>query len=282
MKGTIALDIDGTITVEHHTMPKEVVDYLASLIREGWRLIFITGRTFAWGHSVLRSLPIDYYFAVQNGAIILQMPSEKIISKKYLNQSIVSKMDAICQSEPSDYVIYAGYERGDQCYYRPERFSKELLTYLKKRIERLEESWQAVDSFDNLPIADFPSVKCFGLEDSAKRLASSIEEKLGLHVPLIRDPFNEKYYVAQATHPLVSKGQALLDLIAYTEDKGGCIIAAGDEYNDQSMLEIADVKIVMETAPQSLLGMADVIAPSAKNLGIIKGLEEAIKLRRNH
>lgn len=281
MKGTIALDIDGTITVEHHTMPKEVAEYLASLVREGWRLIFITGRTFAWGHSVLQSLPIDFYFAVQNGAIILEMPSKKIISKKYLNQSILPKMDAICQNEPSDYVIYAGYERKDQCYYRPDRFSKELLHYLKKRIERLEESWQAVESFDHLPISDFPSVKCFGLKESAKRLAHSIEEKLSLHVPLIRDPFNENYFVAQATHPLVSKGQALLDLIAYTGDKG-CMIAAGDDNNDQSMLEIADVKIVMETAPQSLLEMADVIAPSAKNLGIIKGLEKAIKFRGNH
>ena len=277
MKGTIALDIDGTITVEHHALPDKVVRYLVGLVNEGWRLIFITGRTFAWGYAVLRFLPVDYYMAVQNGAIIIEMPSRKIISKKYLDRSIFPQMNAICEKEPSDFVIYAGFERNDQCYYRPKRFSKELLEYVKARVVALGELWEAVDAYDDLNLVEFPSVKCFGTIESAQRIAHAIESQLGLHVPLIKDPFDENYYVAQATHPIVNKGQALRDLMTHTQ-RNGTIIAAGDDNNDRSMLAAAHVKVVMETAPKEMRDQADIIAPSARNLGIIQGLQEAIKL----
>jgi HAD superfamily hydrolase (TIGR01484 family) len=275
MKGIIALDIDGTITAEHHALPDRVVDFFVSLVREGWRLIFITGRTFSWAYAVLKFVPVAYEVAVQNGAILIQMPARTILAKRYLDRSIFPGMDAICEKESSDYVIYAGFEKEDRCFYRPRNFSKELLHYLEARVVALEEDWQAVDSFSDLGISEFPSVKCFGLKESAERLACTIESLLGLHVPLVRDPFNENYYVAQATHAGIHKGQALRDMVALTKNEGA-IIAAGDDNNDRSMLAEADVKVVMETAPQDMIDRADVVAPPASHFGIVRGLREAI------
>ncbi len=279
MKGIIALDIDGTITVEHHSIEPEVVRYLSGLAAEGWKMIFITGRTFHWGYSVLRFFPFPYDFAVQNGAIILEMPTRRIVSKKYLHSSIFPVMDSICKEEPGDYIVYAGYEHGDRCFYRPERFDPPLLDYLKQRTRQFEETWIPVHSFADLEVQEFPSVKYIGLNPSAQRIAQKIEEHLGLHVPLIRDPFNAEYYVAQATHALVSKGHAVMDfkkIIGCT----GPVIAAGDDNNDRTMLAVADAKVVMASAPQDMLAMADVIAPPATERGIIAGLTEAIKRTR--
>lgn len=274
MKGTIALDIDGTLT-DHTDLPLSVIDYLKSLAENGWRLMFVTGRTFQSGYKTLKSLPFTYYFAVQNGAIIFEMPSQRIVSKKYLDRSIFSEMQEICMDEPSDFVVFSGYENNDHCYYRPRNFSPDLMEYLHRRIESFQETWHPLDSFDQLPLEFFPSIKCFGLYPSAKVLSKRIEERLGLHVPLIRDPFATDYYVVQATHPQISKGQALLDLISITGERGK-VIAAGDDYNDESMLEVADVKIVMSTAPPDLLEKADIVAPSASEKGIIVALEAAI------
>jgi hydroxymethylpyrimidine pyrophosphatase-like HAD family hydrolase len=67
----------------------------------------------------------------------------------------------------------------------------------------------------------------------------------------------------------------LEDVIAATGERGK-VIAAGDDYNDESMLKVADVKVVMATAPQDLLLKADVVAPAASEEGIIAGLEAAI------
>lgn len=278
MLGTIALDIDGTITADSrlHTMPPRVVKYLADLAKSGWQLIFITGRTFQAGYKILQLLPFPYYLAVQNGAIILEMPSRRIVSKKYLDRSIFSAMDAICKNEPSDFVIYTGFEHQDVCYYRPKHFSQALLAYLEERVRNFKEIWHAVDTFNQMEIDAFPSIKCFGFYESAQNMAQRIEEALQLHVPLIRDPFDESYYVVQATHPEISKGQALLDLLASTSREGK-VIAAGDDHNDIPMLAAADIKIAMSTAPKELLQMADIIAPPAVEEGILVALEEAIK-----
>ena len=274
MKGTIALDIDGTITNAVDSIPAEVVHYLAHLNAAGWQLIFITGRTFSLGYKILKALPFPYYFAVQNGALILEMPSQRILTKKYLGHDILPAMEDICDHEPTDFVIYAGYEHNDHCYYRPEHFDKELFEYLKYRQQLLSEVWEPVKSFANLPIASFPSVKCFGKLDSIERIIEKIEDQLDLHVPPIKDPFNPAYFIAQATHPEINKGQALKDFIK-TVGKKGPVIAAGDDNNDRTMLEAAEIKVVMATAPNDLLELADIIAPPAEEHGIIKGLEIA-------
>jgi Cof subfamily protein (haloacid dehalogenase superfamily) len=276
VKGLIALDIDGTITVPGRPITNEVISYLTQLAHEEWTLLIITGRTFQWAHDVLKQLPFTYYLSVQNGAITLEMPSKKIIDKKYLDKNIIPIMQQICEGEPTDFVIYSGCEYEDICYYRPKYFSEELLNYVNARSAAFGEKWQPVASFDTLALEKFPSVKCFGLHKPALEIAAQIENKLGLHVPLIRDPFNESYFVAQATHPDVSKGHALRELSKQLGNQGP-IIAAGDDYNDRSMLAAAGTKVVMATAPYDMLLEADIIAPPASDNGIIEGLHAAKK-----
>lgn len=47
MPGIIALDIDGTVTAEHHATPAPLVAFLEKLQVASWKLIFITGQ---YGH----------------------------------------------------------------------------------------------------------------------------------------------------------------------------------------------------------------------------------------
>jgi hydroxymethylpyrimidine pyrophosphatase-like HAD family hydrolase len=276
MKGIIALDIDGTITDQIHHLPREVKEFFENLISDGWRIIFITGRPFQWGYSALQSLQCSYYFAVQNGALILEMPQKIIKLKKYLHPNILAGMDLVCKGELSSYVVYSGYDHNDICYYRPALFDRFLLDYLLKRVNTLEERWIALESFDQLPIKEWASVKSFGHIELANRLSRRIENELHLHAPVIRDPFDPNYYVVQATHLQVDKGKTLQEFIKIVGTPP-IIIAAGDDNNDASMLSVADIKIVMETAPAYLLEMADIKAPAASKQGIITGLQEALR-----
>lgn len=273
--GTIALDIDGTITAEKHALSAGVAAYLGTLSQLGWRIVFITGRPFSWAYPMLQPLDFPYHLAVQNGAIILEMPSRTVVAKKYLDNAIFSKMDEVCRKEASDFVIYGGFEYDDICYFRPSRFSKELLQYVQQRTAALGEHWVSVDSYAEIGLSGFPSVKCFGDQVSAERISENIKLALGLNAPPIRDPFNESFFVVQATHPQVCKGQALGDLARQVGGLGR-LIAAGDDLNDRTMLAMADVKVVMATAPAALLQMADIIAPPASEEGIISGLQKAL------
>lgn len=277
MRGLIALDIDGTVTDFGSDIPAEVVAYLGQLVSSGWNIIFITGRTFTDGHRILKELPFPYFFSVQNGAITLSMPEQRIIAKCLLDKQIFPLMEKICKDEPTDFVIFAGFEHHDNCYYRSKYFSDELLHYLKRRSDAFNSVWYDLPSFEDIPLINFPSLKCFGKFESASRISNRIENEIGLHAPLIKDPFQNNYYVVQATHPTVSKGAALKELMHQIAHRGP-VIAAGDDNNDQTMLDEATIKIIMSTAPSQLLATAHIIAPPASEQGIIKGLQEALEL----
>ncbi|KAF3362337.1 hypothetical protein PHSC3_001166 [Chlamydiales bacterium STE3] len=278
MKGIIALDIDGTVTAEAHSLPEEVVNTLEELQGQGWIFIFITGRTFQWAYSSLKQLKMPFHLAVQNGAVLLQMPQRLILHRCYLDSIIVEGMHQICHRLNTDFIIYSGYENQDACYYRSHYFSKEHLEYLKKRYTTLKENWIAVEDF-KLELTHVASLKCIEKQSLIREVIQEVEAQLDVHIPLNRDPFSPDYYVAQATHPEATKGHILNIFKTYLKSSGP-VIAAGDDFNDVSMLKNADIKIVMGQAPEPLLKMADVVAPPARAMGIIAGLRHAIQLSK--
>lgn len=275
-KGIIALDIDGTVTTQAHELDSYVIDTLDQLSKEGWCIIFITGRPFQWGELPLRPLPFSYAIAVQNGALLLEMPSRKILIRKYLTQDILPKMEKIGQDYDTDFVIYSGLENDDWCYYCPHSLPPPVLSYGLQRAAYLGEKWQPLSTFSDLPVSYFTSIKFFAKDKRAFMLSQTIEMKLSLHAPPNRDPFNPDYFVIQATHAEATKGHILKEFIQ-TIGATGPVIAAGDDHNDYSMLKAANMKIVMANAPPELLAIADVIAPPASQQGIIQGLHEAIQ-----
>jgi len=276
MKGLIALDIDGTITPDIHRIPPEVVDFLGELVSEGWEICMITGRCFTLAIQALEVLPFSYHLAVLNGALTLKMPEREIVAKKYLDWSVLPTMDAICEGEPTDCAIYAGYDHDDVIYYRPDRFSSVIRQYVEERAAAFKETWLPVSSYDQLDLKEIASLKCIAPLDVAERIANRANEELEIAMPLIRDPRQEGYYVAQGTHPDVDKGEAMKRINTLLNGEGP-MIAAGDDRNDASMLVAADVSVVMETAPQEIHKLGDIIAKPAKENGIIAGLQEVIR-----
>lgn len=276
MKVLIVLDIDGTITNCHDTMPAAVAEYFSALQALGVVFAFVTGRTFSRGIKSLQALSFPYYFSVQNGALLLKMNEMEILRRKYLGLDVIPVMDEICHAEGSDYVLYSGFEGKDITYYREGFFPIHELDFLLKRSRALQEDWRPVASFEGFagPIV---SLKFFGPWAAACRIAAQIEERLNLHVPVINDPFDRDHCIVQATHPEASKGGSLQEIKAL-DPTIDVVIAAGDDTNDLSMLEQADISIAMENAPEALLEIADIIAPSADREGIIQGLEHALQM----
>jgi len=276
MKGLIALDIDGTITADHHAIDTSVVDYLCALASEGWQLFFITGRTYAWGLQLLSTLPFSFYYGSFNGALVVHFPTGEVVVRKYLHSSILAGVEALCIDGGVEFIVYTDVEGETVCYYCPHRLDAGLSAYVSMRRVKAQEKWVPLNSLSSLPVSEFPALKCFGTLESNLFVASRIQKILPFHAPVIQDPFNTAYSVLQLTSIDVTKGTSVLQIAKHLKCKGR-VIAAGDDYNDESMLAIADVAVVMATAPSPLQGIADIIAPPAFQNGIIDGLSKAIQ-----
>lgn len=274
-KGIIALDIDGTVTTEAASIPEAVTSYLKSLVDDGWQMIFLTGRTYTHGRHALRNLPFPHYVGFQNGAIILEMPSHTILHKIYIPKSFVPKVDEVCRSEGTEFLLFSGYEDGDRVYFCGKRLSTPMKQYFRLRAQALQESLIEVESVDHICQSEFSSFKCFGLREQMEKISKRVAKEIGLYSPVIADPFNNSYCVLQMTHPTVNKGSALSRFAAIKQNDGD-IIAAGDDLNDIPLLQQASVAIAMQSAPEALKRVADIIAPPASECGIIDGIRKAI------
>lgn len=271
MKGIIALDIDGTITNDKHLVPDDVYLFLQELHSDGWALAFLTGRTFSYTQMTIEHFQFPYYLAVQNGADILSMPAKQLLVRKYLNGSILKRLDEIYQTLPEDYIIYAGVQGGDYCIYRRASFSEQGLHYLDKLKKLTKQDWKEEEVFDLS--RTFPLIKCFGSLADMEKIEQSIPQTEASCF-IIRDVVDPSFYLALITAPGVDKGTALNWIIKHSNFKGP-VIAAGDDGNDLPLSVHADVFIAMHKAPLFLKSKATLIAPDKDN-GIILALKQAI------
>lgn len=271
-KGWIALDIDGTVTLDRYTIPKEVVDFLREKTREGWRIAMATGRPLVFASIAVSRFDFPFLFLIQNGSLALEMPGKKELFQSYLPTSSLHLIES--SLENGNMLVYSGYERGDSVYYQPKRINRDLSEYW----DRQKETPAPVDSFAEIRQPSVPLVKCFGTEEEMKQVVARLEKHPEFNVALLRDPFVEGAYLLLITDRQASKGQSLQAAIERL-GKTGPIIAAGDDENDASLLQIADVAIAMEHSPPSLKKLADLIAPPTKDLGILHALRIALEGR---
>lgn len=276
-QGTIALDIDGTITDHRHGLADEVAMFFEALHKAGWQFIFITGREFVYAMEALSKLDFPFYLALQNGADLLKMPEKEHIKSFYFNETVALDVEKLFKNTSNDFLLYAGYERGDFCYYRPQCYPKEKLPYLEKMQQRTPTPWIAVDHFKVSSQKTFPMIKAIGLEKEFVGIEEELLKHHKLNCVIIKDPKTAHNYYLLITDYRASKKEAL----AYFMDKYQLqrpLIVAGDDYNDEESIGFGDIKIVMENAPTSLKAKADIIAPLSIHGGIIKGLNTAFEM----
>lgn len=275
-RGTIALDIDGTITNQEHQIPDGVATYFENLHHEGWQFVFVTGRMFSFAMMTLPKLTFPYFLAVQNGADLLEMPAQVGVCRSYLKIDVVEALDHLYEEEEGDFIIYAGMDRGDLCYFRPDRFSPKMQEYLKE-VEKLSaKPWIPLKTFQIEHQRTFPLIKCIGKEAVLKKFNEKLQTIPDLKTSIIRDPIDPSLHLILITHKEADKGIAVKKFVEkYNLNRP--LITGGDDNNDIPLLKVGDVRIAMDGAPEILQNLAHIIAPPAERMGIIQGLEEAIK-----
>jgi hydroxymethylpyrimidine pyrophosphatase-like HAD family hydrolase len=274
-KGWIALDIDGTITLDKYSVPEPVTAYLRELSREGWRIAMATGRPFRFASMALREFDFPYIFLCQNGSVAIEMPAKKILFKRYLTWDSIGSIEEAFHGMGGDFIVYMGVDRDDLCYFRPDRFTQEELPEIAAWQATQKETWKGVKAFTPELMPSFPLVKCFGLPELMEKIAKQLKSTNRFQVALMRNPFDPALAIVLITERGASKGLALQELFKRL-GRGRLVIAAGDDENDLSLLQAADVKIAMSHAPDVLQEFADILAPPTSKMGIIHALKMAI------
>ncbi len=276
-KGLIAIDIDGTLTSVPNVLPPQVIAYLQKIHRDGWNLLFVTGRTVYWASKLLHDLPFDFFLSAFNGAYTLNYREKKIIKKSYLPLERIFQVVNLVKDHDVGIAFYGAPDIDDRSFLFRKFASHVVQNHLMQRAKVVKDPWSEVDNVMDLPLDDFAAMRLFCLPHTAKHLSALIEDITPLHAPMMKDSYNDSFSVVQVTHKDVSKGKAMECVLKFLGELKP-VIACGDDHNDISMLKQADIAVVMANAPSEVVAHADIIAPPASQEGIIVGITKALEL----
>lgn len=283
MEKLLVTDIDGTITDQAYRLDSEVIDALVSLNRSGWDLFFLTGRYFSYAQKLFQNFPVPYLLGCQNGASVWSSTSLSWIYSQNLSREVLASLQEALGGFPVVMSIESGAQHQDYCYrFSPTSESQclhELLDpiYFPTAQERTK-LVHVKDLSTDYGFPSFAAAKIFGEENVVRDIYKSLSRNQGLlalvNLVLIQWPFDPKYSIVFITEKHVSKGHTLDRVIERLYGgKKPFIMASGDDNNDTDLILRGDYRIVMNSAPQELHGIADFLAPPAEEKGILPAWE---------
>jgi Cof subfamily protein (haloacid dehalogenase superfamily) len=241
----IICDIDGTlIPNKEDGMPsKKVID---AVKRASQKIHFgvATARPYFLIKHLVKNLNLSGPSIIHGGAQIINLTSGKVLKEQKIAAEDILKVFAITQK-------------------------MNLVLKIDEETESIEmpKIWHPHD--------------IFGAYISALTLkrAKSLEKKLS-NIPTISVHLVPSWHKGKITvdisHASVGKQYAILEIaqiLGITTDE---IIAVGDGYNDFPLLMACGLKVAMGNAVQELKDIADYIAPSVEEDGIVDVIEKFI------
>ncbi|WP_226036054.1 Cof-type HAD-IIB family hydrolase [Aquibacillus saliphilus] len=258
----IVLDLDDTLLRDDHTISDRTKQALMKAQEEGVKVVLASGRPTFGMNPIADELSLDQF-----GSFILSFNGGKIInyqSKEELFSSTLSVKDV------------------EKLYELSRREGVYIHTYVGDEIITEDENpFTTIESdITGLPIklvnkfiesVTEPVVKTLmvGEPDKMKLVETKLQAELAEEFSTMRS----KPYFLEFTEKGVTKGTSLNHLIQACGIKREEVIAIGDSYNDQAMIEFAGLGVAMGNAPDDIKEIADVVADSNMNDGVAKIVE---------
>lgn len=236
----IASDMDGTLLpyVGAHVDP-EMFDVIRTLKKHGVRFMTSSGRQYTNLTHEFQPVVHDIDFLCQNGCVVFH--EGKLFMKEEMPQDIAHRLI-------DDFLNTPGYEcLVDGVYTCYVLKGHDAFYHLLK--DKVHNATEMVDDLHNIPE---PYFKISGWRKDGDRALQEIER---YWEPMYRGKLTCTYggngYVDFS--PLhVSKGTAILKYMQKVGFKRDEVMAFGDNYNDEEMLDNVEYSFAMRRAPQEI------------------------------
>jgi Cof subfamily protein (haloacid dehalogenase superfamily) len=253
-------DMDATLLCSDHTISDGNRDAIEYFTKNGGRFTVATGRMMIAVRTYLERININAPAILHNGAQIYDFEANKVVFEKFIEEERKKAIKLAYDNMPE--LGLEVYSNEFVYVYRPcaetERFKTR--NYNNIIYNMPDEVW-------NQPWIKF--------------LLIGEKELLDYYEPIYRREYDNGYAVRSGKKYLdivaggASKGLALKRLAKEIDAKK--VIAIGDNMNDMSMLEAADISFAVANAEEPVKAMANYITPDNNSdaiASVIKTLEK--------
>lgn len=261
----IVLDLDDTLLRDDHTISPRTKEALMTAQEKGVKVVLASGRPTFGMRNVAKELLLEEYgsFILSfNGAKIINCKTNEEIFSSTLSPEIVHNLFEISKTEDVWIHTYIG----------DDIVTEENNPYTKIEGEITGMPIIEVDDFKTA--VKEPVVKVL-MNKEAERLVE-VEKKLQKQLEGQLSVMRSKLFFLEFTEHGVTKGTSLNQLIQKLGIKREEVIAMGDSYNDQAMIEFAGLGVAMGNAPDDIKEIANYVTDTNMNDGVAKVVEKFV------
>ena len=276
----IAIDMDGTLFSNNHTISENNCHAILKAQRQGHIVTFCSGRALHDIQEIIKKVNLEAPIIAGNGAVVFH---NKILQILTIPVHILKKIMDIFNDFQLYYEIYTN---------KGIFIDKTRKEYLYAELNRLKddpvfgpmvEQMVQVQNDQNhlLTVSDFSELN-FSMLDPYKMYTVSLDEKKLNHLQQRlseRDDIsitNGSHLTVEVGNKQVSKGNALLFLANYFQIPQADTVAIGDNLNDLSMFKAAGTSIAMGNATDFVKSHAKFVTKTNDDDGVAYALEKFV------
>ncbi|MDT8861632.1 Cof-type HAD-IIB family hydrolase [Alkalihalobacillus sp. MEB130] len=261
----IVLDLDDTLLRDDHTISERTKQALMNAQKQGVKVVLASGRPTYGMNDVADDLQLKEfgsYLLSFNGAKIINCQTREESFSSTLSPEIAHRLYELSKNEGVFIHTYIGDEIVTE--------TENPFTHREGEITGLPV--RTVSSF--IETVAEPVVKILMCEDPEKLV--KVEQKLKEEFSGSLSIMRSKPYFLEFLEEGVTKGSSLDSLIKTLGIKQEEVIAMGDSYNDQAMIEFAGLGVAMGNAPDDIKEIADYVTDTNMNDGVAKVIEKFV------
>lgn len=259
----IVLDLDDTLLNSDQMISNRSKEALMKAQQEGKKVVLASGRPTFGMNSFAEELNLanyESYILSFNGGKIINCRSKEDFFSSTLSIEAVQRLYEISVQED----VYIHTYVGDTIITAEEN----PYTTIESNLTGLPIT--LVDSFVEGVTEPVVKVLMVGEPEHLKKVEKKLQEKLGEEFSVMRS----KPYFLEFTDKGITKGTSIEKLINECGIKREEVIAVGDSYNDQEMIEFAGLGVAMGNAPDDIKKISDYITDTNENDGVAKVVEK--------
>ena len=269
-KSLIISDLDGTLLDSSGKLSEYTIENLNWLMDCGIYFTFATARTIYSAKPITFGLNINVPCILNNGASVYDMQSGKYVKNAYISQKVSQQIISVFRKNGASCFMFKFVDNIlSTCY---DTITDELMkSYVEERKGKFAQPFFECNNLVNEIDGSEIYINSTGDYESLLPIRNAVAEIEGADCAFYKDTYTDKWFLETFSNE-ASKANGLKFL---REEYGfEHITAFGDNLNDLSMFEQADLRIAVGNAHPYVKDMADLIVDTNDNDGVAKELKD--------
>jgi len=262
-------DLDGTLLDDKKKISDKNLEAIKKIRANKIAFSVFTGRNFYSAYEYIHFLDVEGLVALQNGALIIEMPSRKVINEICLESDIAGVIYQLAKEWDFTIVGYTGYHEYETSPSK-DMFVKKTIHnftafdyYFQNNSERI----QIVNSLDGFFTnrEKIGQLAIIGMETELSQLLKVVDNRYKGQISHVLSPIGDDYGFLEFFGPKVSKGDALTHLLKRYNTTAAKTVFIGDNYNDLPLMKKVGLPVAPDNALREIKDYCKMIVSSNNN-----------------